>query len=160
MSISDFDRRCFDEAVNLTLDAEGKGNLPIGAVISLGGKIIARGQNAIWTPNLSLSRHAEMEALTAIPGVLKERTPEMTLYTTLEPCLMCFGAILLHQIGRVLFGSEDGFGGASTVIRSMPPFFTNRYSAIKWSGPAYPEVCDPLYERIKSLENMKIIGMD
>lgn len=160
MPISEFDRLCLDEAVNLALDAEGKGNLPIGAVISLGGKIIARGQNSIWSPELCLSRHAEMEALAAIPSASKERARAMTLYTTLEPCLMCFGAILLHQIGSVLFGSADGFGGASTVIGCLPTYFANQFSMIKWSGPAYPEACDPLYQRIKSLEKMKNIEME
>jgi tRNA(adenine34) deaminase len=75
----------------------------------------------------------------------------MTLYTTLEPCLMCMGAILLHRIGRVLYGAADPYGGASQVIEHMPTFFEEQMSDVKWLGPAYPEACDGLSERVMVL---------
>ena len=87
------------EAIRLAKEAEQKGNLPIGAVIVLDGQIIARGMNAIWQPAIELTRHAEIESLRSLPPNLLASCAEMTLFTTLEPCLMCAGAILLHQIG-------------------------------------------------------------
>ena len=71
----------------------------------------------------------------------------MTLYTTLEPCVMCMGAILLHRIGRVLYGSDDPYGGATQVSGHMPTYFEEQLSRTAWLGPAYPKECDELYER-------------
>ncbi|KPL20945.1 MAG: hypothetical protein AMJ93_10805, partial [Anaerolineae bacterium SM23_84] len=98
-------------AIELAHEAGRIGNLPIGCVICLGDEIVAEGKNAIWVPRVELYRHAELEALRALPAELAHRLSEMTLYTTLEPCLMCAGAILLHRIGRVVFGATDGYGG-------------------------------------------------
>jgi len=101
MELSPFEKKCFQTAISLALLAEEAGNLPIGVVIALDGKIIAEGRNSIWKPEVSLSRHAEMEAMCIVPGGMWELAGKMTLYTTLEPCLMCMGAILLHGIGRI-----------------------------------------------------------
>ena len=84
----------------------------------------------------------------------------MTLYTTLEPCLMCTGAILLHHIGRIMYGSSDDYGGASLVFGHMPPYFEKEVSRIEWIGPAYPEVCDPLFVRVmKLVEKRRDLGV-
>lgn len=155
MTYSDFDRVCMLRAIELANEAGVQNNLPIGAVISLDGHIIAEGQNAIWQPEMSLHRHAEMQALISIPLELRKRAPEMVLYTTLEPCLMCMGAILLHKIGRVVFGANDSFGGANVVSESLPPFFKNQLAHTQWDGPAFPNECDPLFQRILALEQRK-----
>lgn len=138
----------FERAIELALEAEEQGNLPIGSVICLDGKIIGEGKNAIWYPTRNQNRHAEVEALRSVPEHLWDHSHRMTLYTTLEPCLMCLGAILLHRIGRVLYGSADHYGGASTVIGHMPTYFENEISQIEWRGPAYPAECDKLFERV------------
>lgn len=143
------------EAIRLAEEAERKGNLPIGAVIVLGGQIIARGMNAIWQPAIELTNHAEMEALRSLPARLRAIGREMTLYTTLEPCLMCAGAILLHQVGRVVFGSSDPNGGVASCLDSLPPFFKDEYSLIRWTGPVLPGECDPLYFRVQELERRR-----
>ena len=84
----------------------------------------------------------------------------MTLYTTLEPCLMCTGAILLHHIGRIMYGSSDDYGGASLVIGHMPPYFEKEVSRIEWIGPAYTEECDQLSMRVRKLvEKKRDLGM-
>ena len=100
-----------------------------------------------------------MEALRVVPERLWKYSQDMTLYTTLEPCLMCLGAILLHQIGRVMYRSTDNFGGAGTVIGHMPTFFEEQFSRIKWIGPASPEECAPLFTRIKPLERRRNLGI-
>jgi tRNA(adenine34) deaminase len=133
-------------AIRLAQEAQRAGNLPVGSVISLNGEVEAEGKNAIWYPKISPARHAELEALEAVRPELWSRAREMTLYTTLEPCMMCIGAILAHRIGRVVFGSRDSHGGATPVIDHMPPAFAQRFQFLEWVGPALPEECDPLRE--------------
>lgn len=141
----------FRQAIHLAEEAEGRGNLPIGAVIVYDGEIIARGMNSIWQPALELTCHAEMQALRSLPVHLREYCPQMTLYTTLEPCLMCAGAILLHRIGRLAYGSSDPYGGVTASLGSLPPFFKEQFSRLQWNGPASPSECDPLYHRVMQL---------
>jgi tRNA(adenine34) deaminase len=155
MSLSEFDVRCIRQAIKLAREAEQSGNLPVGAVISLDGEIIAEGKSAIWSPEFRPHRHAEIEALCSVPARLWERSREMTLYTTLEPCLMCMGAILLHRVGRVVYGSADDYGGAGTVFGRLPPYFKERLSETEWIGPAHPQECDPLFERLTTIEGLR-----
>jgi tRNA(adenine34) deaminase len=151
MIISNSDVSFFERAIALASDAEKQNNLPIGAVITLEGKIIAEGQNAIWHPTYNPNRHAEIEALRNVPEHHWDLASNMTLYTTLEPCLMCMGAILLHRIGRVMYGASDSWGGASQVVGHMPVAFEERMSQTEWIGPAYSSGCDQLFERVKIL---------
>lgn len=151
MDILESDILFFQRAIRLAGKAEKQNNLPIGAVISFEGKIVAEGKNAIWYPTFNPNRHAEIEALRQVPEKLWEYSRRMTLYTTLEPCLMCTGAILLHRVGRVLYGCADDYGGASQVFGHMPTYFEEEASKIKWLGPAYPEECDKLFERVMVL---------
>lgn len=147
------DSKFMQRAVELALLAEEEGNLPVGAVISLRGEVIAEGRSAIWRPKFDATRHAEMEALRAVPQGHWGAANEMSLYTTLEPCLMCFGAILLHGIGRVVFGSEDSYGGAGSVHRCLPPFFQGQFEDIQWVGPIMPGECDRLHGRLLAIED-------
>ena len=152
ISLSTLDRSFLLEAVKLAEEAGARGNLPIGAVIVVNDAIVSRGMNTIWQPARDLSRHAEMEALRNLPPQLRSRCWEMTLFTTLEPCLMCAGAILLHQLGRLVYGSSDLYGGFSACNDSLPPYFKDQLSQMQWTGPALPAVCDSLYQQVKELE--------
>ena len=149
------DDKFMHRAIELALLAEREGNLPVGAVITLDGEVVAEGRNAIWIPKFDATRHAEMEALRVVPIDLWVASEEMSLYTTLEPCLMCFGSILLHRIGRVVFGSSDSYGGASSVLSHLPPFFQERIENTQWLGPIMPAECDPLHERLLALEEAR-----
>lgn len=135
-------------AIRLAEEAEKRGNLPIGAVVCLEGQVIAEGRNAIWKPVLDLTRHAEIEALRGVAASLWSRAGEMALYTTLEPCLMCAGAIMLHRIGKVVFGATDAHGGVGCTLAHLPEYFQERFSSIQWIGPALPDECDPLFARV------------
>jgi tRNA(adenine34) deaminase len=146
------------QAILLAEEAELNGNLPIGAVITLDGQVVARGMNSIWEPTLELTRHAEMEALQCIPGDLWPRSREMTLFTTLEPCVMCAGAILLHHLGRLVFGSLDPIGGVTSCLGTLPEHFKAEYGLIRWIGPALPDECDALYSRVMELERRRGLG--
>jgi tRNA(adenine34) deaminase len=138
-------------AIELARQAGSLGNLPIGCVICLEGHIVAEGQNWIWVPRLAPYRHAEMEALRALPDDLLDQRQHMTLYTTLEPCLMCAGAILLHRIGRVVFGAADAYGGLGATVDRLPPYFAQQHAQTRWIGPAPLEECEMLYERVMQL---------
>jgi tRNA(adenine34) deaminase len=61
---------------------------------------------------------------------------------------MCLGAILLHQVGRVLFGARDPYGGAGTSLQVIPPYFARRWEELEWIGPAYAQVCDEFSQRV------------
>src|SRR5262245_49519493 len=104
------DKNYISRAIEIVLDAEIRGNLTVGSVISLDNNIIAEGGSSILNPVYHPGRHAEMEALRLVPTELWHRAREMTCYTTLEPCVMCFGALLLHGIGRIVFGADDKQG--------------------------------------------------
>jgi len=147
----DFDISFFSRAIELALEAEKQGNLPIGAVITLDGRVVAEGKNSIWAPVFNPNRHAEVEALRNVPEDLWGYSRKMTLYTTLEPCLMCTGAILLHRLNQVVYGSSDTYGGASSIFGHMPTYFEDELAKIAWIGPAYPGECDKLFERVMKL---------
>ena len=156
------DRHFMHRAIELALLAEREGNLPVGAVITLAGVVVAEGRSAIWIPSFDATRHAEVEALRVVPADVWKSRGELAVYTTLEPCLMCFGAILLHGISRVVFGSSDGYGGASKVFSVLPKFFHEQMKKTQWIGPIMPEACDPLYKRLLALEGVvtKLDGGD
>jgi tRNA(adenine34) deaminase len=93
--------------------AEAKNEVPIGCVIVLGGRIIARGHNLRETSQ-DPAAHAELIAIRKAARKLGSwRLLNCTLYVTLEPCTMCMGAIILARIPAVVFGCYDPKGGAA-----------------------------------------------
>ena len=87
--------------------------VPVGAVIVAGGRIIARAHNLTETLN-DVTAHAEMQAFTAASNSLGSKyLMECTLYVTLEPCVMCAGAAYWTQIGRIVYGAFDPKRGFS-----------------------------------------------
>jgi len=141
----DFLRR----AMGIALESERRGNPPVGAIIVLGDSVIAEGASSIIAPHYDPGRHAEIEALRRVPVDLWSRSREMTCYTTLEPCLMCFGSLLLHGIGRIVFGAVDPEGGAHDVLDHLPEYYADGVGVPGWIGPIMREECDELYERVK-----------
>jgi tRNA(adenine34) deaminase len=141
------DRSYLERAVELALHSERTGNLPVGALLVLDSTIIAEGTSSVLSPIYDPGAHAEMKALAAADKALWPRAREMTCYTTLEPCIMCMGALVLHGVGRVVFGATDVDGGAGRLLPHLPPYYAGR-DVIEWVGPLLPEVCDPLYRRV------------
>lgn len=87
--------------------AADRGEVPVGAVVVCKGRIIARAHNLTETLN-DVTAHAEMQAITAAASTLGGKyLNECTLYVTVEPCVMCVGAIAWAQTGRLVFGAED-----------------------------------------------------
>lgn len=89
--------------------------VPIGAVIVAGDRVVGRGYNLVETLQ-DATAHAEMQALTAASSTLGGKyLPDCTLYVTVEPCVMCAGAIAWSQIGRLVWGADDPKRGYTTV---------------------------------------------
>ena len=140
------DEELLERVIRLALDNEADGGLPVGALVALDGRVVAEGASQVPGPPYHPGRHAEMMALSRVEVELWPRAEEMTVVTTLEPCLMCFGACLLHGIGRVVFGAHDRLGGAGFIRDSLPPYY-GPWGGPRWIGPLDPERCDPLYQR-------------
>lgn len=88
------------------------GEVPVGAVVALNGEIVARGHNE-REAKLSIASHAEIEALHSAEKKLgRVRLFDCTVYVTLEPCLMCAGAILQSRIHRLVYALDDPKAGA------------------------------------------------
>lgn len=99
-------------ALEETRVAELEGEVPIGCVIEAGGEVIARGHNRPIAEN-DPTAHAEIMALREAGRHRKNyRFPDATLYVTIEPCVMCMGAILQARIKRVVYGAADPKAGA------------------------------------------------
>ena len=84
-----------------------KGEIPVGVVVVINDKIIARGHNLTETLN-DVTAHAEMQAITAAANFLGGKyLQNCTMYITLEPCQMCAGALYWSQISKIVFGADD-----------------------------------------------------
>jgi len=94
-----------------------EGGIPIGSVIVHNGKIIGRGHNK-RIQNGSVILHGEMDALEKAGRQPASVYRDCTLYTTLSPCSMCTGAILLYGIPRVIIGENTTFTGAEELLRN------------------------------------------
>jgi tRNA(adenine34) deaminase len=108
------DEKYMRMALNEAERALAKQEVPIGAVVVAGGKIIGRGHNLVETL-MDATAHAEMQAITAAMSSLGGKyLSDCTLYVTVEPCVMCGGALAWSQIGRVVYGAPDPKRGYST----------------------------------------------
>lgn len=95
-------------------EAASEGEIPIGAVVVCGDRIVGKGHNRVEALG-DATAHAEMQAITAAASALGSKyLPECTLYVTVEPCVMCAGALAWSQIGRVVYGAADPKKGYST----------------------------------------------
>lgn len=96
--------------------------VPVGAVVVMQQKIIARAHNQVELLNDSTA-HAEILALTAAYSSLGAKyLPEATLYVTVEPCLMCCGALYWGKIGKIVYGASDKKNGYKKTAGSNWPF--------------------------------------
>lgn len=110
------------------LDAD---EVPIGAVIVMQNKIIARGYNQVETLNDSTA-HAEIIALTSAFNFLGSKyLPEATLFVTIEPCAMCCGALYWSKIGKLVYGAPDPKHG------DLSAYLESRFS--KEKNPLHPK---------------------
>lgn len=119
-NIKEIDTFFMYEAIKEAQKAAEIGEVPIGAVLVLDGKIISRGYNLRETNQNALA-HAELLVIDeACKKLGTWRLEEATLYVTLEPCPMCAGAVILSRIKRVVFGATDPKGGCAGTFMNLP----------------------------------------
>ena len=98
-----------------------KGEIPVGAVIVIENRIIAKGHNLTETLN-DVTAHAEMQAITAAANFLGGKyLQNCTLYVTLEPCQMCAGALYWSQISNIVYGARDLERGCINLNTKLHP---------------------------------------
>jgi tRNA(adenine34) deaminase len=98
-----------------------KGEIPVGAVIVIENRIIAKGHNLTETLN-DVTAHAEMQAITAAANFLGGKyLQNCTLYVTLEPCQMCAGALYWSQISNIVYGTRDLERGCINLNTKLHP---------------------------------------
>ena len=111
------DERFMHEALQLADEAAAVGEVPIGAVVVVAGQVVGRGANRVIRDG-DTTAHAEIVALREPFRLINNyRVPGATIYTTVEPCAMCAGALMHARVGRVVWGAPDlKFGAAGSVV--------------------------------------------
>jgi tRNA(adenine34) deaminase len=144
------------KAIEQALKAESIGEVPVGAVIVKNNDLIATGYNQVITLNDS-SAHAEVMALrNAGSNIGNYRLVDTTMYVTLEPCMMCAGAMVHARISRLVFGAFDQKTG---VINSRDDCFDKPYHnhRVEYQGGVLQDECSQLLkEFFKQRRSLKL----
>ena len=119
------------EALQLARNAAGNQEVPVGAVVVLGDQIIGKGSN-LTIEHCDPSAHAEIVAIRdAAKQINNHRIEGASLYVTLEPCIMCAGAILHARINRLIFAARDQrFGAAGSQLNLLESPFLNHQTPV------------------------------
>jgi len=114
------DERFMEAALAEARAAGAEGEVPVGAVVVWGGRIVGRGHNRVESTQ-DPTAHAEIIAIGAAAQTVKTwRLDEATLYVTLEPCHMCAGAAVLARVARIVYGARDPKAGACGSLAMVP----------------------------------------
>jgi len=115
------DQYFMKKALQEAEEAFEKGEVPVGAVIVIDDRIIARAHNLTELLN-DVTAHAEMQAITAAANFLGGKyLTKCTLYVTLEPCQMCAGALYWSQISKIVYGAKDDERGCTKLKTKLHP---------------------------------------
>jgi tRNA(adenine34) deaminase len=133
-------------AIELARRAAEEGEVPVGAVVTVGGEIVGEGWNRPIVAS-DPSAHAEIQALRAASARLSNyRLLDSTLYVTLEPCPMCVGAIFHARVRRVVFGAKDPkTGAAGSVVDLFAEEKLNHHASVE--GGLLAEDCGALLKQ-------------
>jgi tRNA(adenine34) deaminase len=149
------DEHFMEEALRQARKAVAKGEVPVGAVLVVEGKIVTRAHNQVEELK-DATAHAEMLAVTAAAGELDGwRLTEATVYVTKEPCPMCAGALVLSRVKRVVYGAADPRMGAAGGAMNLLQFAGMNHQCEVTGGVRAEECRDLLKEffQAKRLEN-------
>jgi len=112
MDLEAFDMKMMREALSMAKRAAASGEVPVGAILTVDGQIIARAHNQV-EQLCDATAHAEMICITTAASDMGQwRLTGSTLYCTLEPCAMCLGALIASRVERLVFGAPDIRQGA------------------------------------------------
>ena len=125
--------------------------LPVGAIVVLGGEVGGVGRRTA-AGNTRLD-HAEIGALRQALDRNYTLGRSMTIYTTLEPCVMCFGALLNSRIGRIVYALEDPYGGATHFKSTDMPLRNQSEFPLVVGGVLRSEVCDVFREYFRTTKS-------
>ncbi|HBO24940.1 MAG TPA: tRNA adenosine(34) deaminase TadA [Providencia sp.] len=143
MTQTQIDEYWMEQALELAQNAQQAGEIPVGALLVKDNQLIASGWNCSIR-NHDATAHAEMIALQQAGQVLSNyRLLDTTLYVTLEPCIMCAGAMIHSRIGRVVYGAKDFKTGAcGSYIDIMGQVGLNHY--VEVTGGILAERCSSM----------------
>ena len=145
-----------DQAIALAKEAAQEGEVPVGAVVVLGDKIVGTGRNRREKSKNALA-HAEIEAINEACRTLGGwRLWQCDMYVTLEPCPMCTGAIINSRIKRLIYGASDCKAGSCGSVVNLFELPYNHKPEIV-SGIKKDECAELLSEFFKALRNKKIV---
>ncbi|MGD9017080.1 MAG: nucleoside deaminase [Desulfobacterales bacterium] len=129
------DAHMMNQALAQAESALDRGEFPVGCVIVHRERILVTGSRhgtSVQSDGMNETDHAEMIALRALDrGLTMPPREEMILYSTMEPCLMCFAAILLSRIGRIVYAFEDVMGGGTGVeLGGLSPLYRDAHVSV------------------------------
>lgn len=137
------DEHFMRQALRQAQDAYFEDEVPIGAVVVINNKVIARGHNQVEKLN-DPTAHAEILAITSACSYLGAKyLPDAALYVTIEPCHMCAGALYWSKLQRVVFGATDVKQGYHSFYQNKNPF----HPKTEISGGVLAEECEKLIKQ-------------
>lgn len=143
MKMQGHDEHWMQQALGLAEQAAVAGEVPIGSLLVLNEQVLATGYNQP-IGSCDPTAHAEIVALRAAARLQQNyRLPETTLYVTLEPCLMCLGAIMQARVGRLVFGAWDSRSGAVQQVLHAPLEQTLNHR-LQYQGGVLADPCGSL----------------
>jgi tRNA(adenine34) deaminase len=140
------DEQYMELAVSQAKIAIEKGNWPIGCVIVLDGEVIAEAHNLVYSAEDRVA-HAELIALKAAQPFIFKKPGEAILYTTFEPCPMCFGACLNSRLKRVVYGVDLNDSGAVHFKDYLPDLYRQNAYNTEFIGGTLAGKCEEVYRQ-------------
>ncbi|MGV8151784.1 MAG: nucleoside deaminase [Candidatus Nanoarchaeia archaeon] len=135
-----------------------EGNWPIGCIIELNGEVIAKAHNQIYSTNNRLA-HAEILALSQVQDKLEENKKKATLYTTYEPCPMCFGASILSRVKRVVCGIDLDNSGAMYLRENLPIMFKRDNFYVEFTKGVLAKECTRVFMKSELAKELNQKGL-
>lgn len=139
-------------------DALRRKEFPVGCVIVVDGEVAASGARMNSNTSGNELDHAEIVALRSLFSTAPATDlTQATVYSTMEPCLMCFSTMLVNSVGRIVFGYEDVMGGGTNLDRqSLAPLYAARN--IEIVGPVLRKECLALFQEFFRNEPSGYLG--
>lgn len=134
------DERFMSEALREAEAAAAEGNWPVGAVVVWRGEIVSRAHNTGYTDH-NMFAHAETKALSAVSDLLDSYRNEAVLYSTYEPCPMCFGALVASKLKRLVYGANIDGSGAICMADHLPQFYRQPKFDFEVTGGVLADAC-------------------